>query len=429
MLSAGLWVAVLLGPAPAQEPPHLEFVHGLRARQYPDLALEYLLKLRQRPEYVKDVKLLLETAKTRLELANLEADTGKRLVIFDDARRDLEKFLKENPEHPLRADAELQAASLAALQGKTQLSKALRMDPESAQPDALKARGLLEQAGRRLQEVAARIDGQLAKYSAEDANLPKEQLDEKKSLEHARLEVELGLGVNKYDQAQTFIDRGVNKELEQRTLTVKEGMKFLEKAARRDPKDSLAWEAKAWLGRCLYETGDPRAAEKKLNEVVDEKSKDAEGGQRLARFFLLPIYLEGNRGREDPREVVIREATQWLTDYPRSATTPEGSGVRFQLAKAHAGLGLDAKTVAGPKRDHLAKARMLCKELERSENDFTDRARQLQITLIEREGGFTKPVASLPNFDDCLVRAQFEAYQIHKDAAKAKTPKEADEAR
>src|SRR6516162_4179 len=111
------------GPLPADEVPHLEFVRELRSR-YPDLALEYLNNLRQAnpPRDVAAV-IPLELAKVRLDLATTEADSGRRLDLYNKARGEFQEFLDKNPNSPLVADARLELARVTVLQGQTQLSR------------------------------------------------------------------------------------------------------------------------------------------------------------------------------------------------------------------------------------------------------------------------------------------------------------------
>src|SRR6266849_1899561 len=86
---------------PAQEPPHLEFVRGLRAHHYPDLAEKYLENLIKDPAHAEDPLLLLEMAKTRMDLAAQETNTDQRLKRYQQAEKDLEAFLTKYPMHPL----------------------------------------------------------------------------------------------------------------------------------------------------------------------------------------------------------------------------------------------------------------------------------------------------------------------------------------
>src|SRR5216684_545237 len=90
LLTAFLFIA---RPVITQELPHAEFARGLRVKQYPDLALDYLLKVKKNGGGDKDPTLLLELAATRLELAALESEINRRLVLLGQAGAELDEFL------------------------------------------------------------------------------------------------------------------------------------------------------------------------------------------------------------------------------------------------------------------------------------------------------------------------------------------------
>src|SRR5262249_18364924 len=121
--------------------------------------------------------------------------------------------------------------------------------------------------------------------------------------------------------------------------------------------------------------------------------------------------------QNDPRFVstLIGEANNWMTNYPSFARTPEGCGLRFLFAQFLQQRANDPKAPALQKDNDLARARRLLGEVEHTENDFTDRARRMKIAIIESQKGFTLPVASLPTFEDCYVRAQYEILAADKD--------------
>src|SRR3954454_22431194 len=143
------------GPARAQEAAYQEdmrFVNELRTQGYKDLALEYLQKLSKNPSPELARELPLEIAKTRLEAAGEEPDIQKRMGLYDQARVEFEKFLKENPTHARASEAKLDVAQIMVLQGRTQLSRALIQDTYDARvAEGLKARALLVEGGKRLQ--------------------------------------------------------------------------------------------------------------------------------------------------------------------------------------------------------------------------------------------------------------------------------------
>src|SRR6516164_6406865 len=131
---AVLALAALLGtaaPLPADEVPHLEFVRELRAR-YPDLALEYLNKLRQsNPSPEVAAVIPLEMAKVQLDRATGDFDTKRRLQLYQEARTQFQEFIDKNPNNLLVADARVDLARVTALQAKTQLSRALMEEDEA----------------------------------------------------------------------------------------------------------------------------------------------------------------------------------------------------------------------------------------------------------------------------------------------------------
>jgi tetratricopeptide (TPR) repeat protein len=406
----------------------MRFVNELRARHYHDLALQYLERLSKDPSPELKRELPLELAKTRLETAADEPDSGRRLAIYGQALAELQTFLKENPTHPRAGEVNLDIAQVAVLKGKTQLSRALLQDSlEARVAEGLKARASLEGAGQELRRAAADLDARLAKLP--QPRTPAERAVRKR-LEDERLRAELSVGLNLFDQAQTFLDEGKTDVLLERAKKVQEAQKVLEKVAAGDPVSPLVWQARAWLGRCQHELGDPRKARAKYLEIL-EAGRVAAEGQRLARYFRLLVIKDNPDPEEKPRAaaMIIDRAEAWVLDYPSYLNTPEGYGVRYLLAEMLLAEAENPKAPPGKRQKCLADARRLVRAIERTENDFTDRARRLKIGVIQKQGGFTRPVASLKGFEDCYVRAQFEILQMGEDARRAKDEKELEKAR
>src|SRR5262245_20323776 len=191
-----------LTPSRGEEPPYVEFVRGLRAQQMPDYALQYLEKLSLKPPPELALLLPLELAKTRMDLAQLEPNDTRKLALYAQARTELLAFLEKNPKHPLVAEANLDIARLAALQGKGQLSKARRQETtEGEKAELLKARAQFEEAGKQLAAAGERIEKQLAGYS--EPKTPEEQ-KAKQVLTQAKWQAELEQAINLLDQASTY---------------------------------------------------------------------------------------------------------------------------------------------------------------------------------------------------------------------------------
>jgi hypothetical protein len=423
--------AVLLGSgwASAQDvtlQEDLRFAKALRERHSSDLALDFLKELRKNAPPALQKELDLEIAKTELEVTADEPDSGKRLAAYGRAQAAFEKFLAENKGHPRSGEVTLDLAQVAVQRGRTQLSRALLQEtPEGRAAEGVKARELLVKAGAELKKAATVLDQQIA---AAPSATPQEQAAKKK-LENERLRAELNIGLNLFDQAQTFSKTAAeNKVLIERAGWVQKANGVLEKVAATDDTNPICWVARAWAGRCWDEYGEPKKARARFTEILDAPTRVAADGQRLARYFRLLVIKDSPEPKEKPADIIIEAGTRWLRDYPGYLKTPEGYGMRFLLAEMLAAKAEERKVPAEKAAD-LDRARKLLAAVESTENDFSDRARRLKIVIIGKQGGFTRPVAELKTFDDCFVRAQYEIMQMGEDPKKIKDPAELEKAR
>jgi tetratricopeptide (TPR) repeat protein len=416
LFALGLFGIVLscCPPLLADDVPHLDFVRGLREHHYQDLALEYLKKLSQNPPADIAPLIPLEMARTRLDLAAATLDTSQRLTYYQDATNELQGFLKNNPQSPLASGARLELARVIVLQGRTQLSKALREETKAArQAEADKARVTLESAGEQLKTVNEEIEARLAKMDNPQTDKEKK---EKAQLEVDRIRAELDRGLNYLDQRQTYIDESKEEVLRAQNDIVQQALPFFQKAADRDKNQPLCWEADAWWGRCLVYSGKPADARKRYANIISAKEKAADPGKRLAKYFLMLVMIESPLTDEKPDTVRLK-ALEWVKDYPNFLNTPEGFGVRYLLADSAVKHALSLMKPA-ERAPFFATAKTVCKELEQTENEFMHKARRLKITVIKEEGGLNQAVKDLATFDDCFIRAQFEAEMIEDDAKK-----------
>jgi hypothetical protein len=404
------------GWALAQEAPYqeeLQFVRELRARHYSDLALEYLQRLSKNapPELARELP--LEFAKTRLEAGADEPDTAKRLEQYALAQQELEKFLAQNKDHPRRAEATLDLAQVTVMRGRTQLSRALLQDtPEARSSEGAKARELLVKAGEQLKSIAAELDRQIAAAPDQAA---------KRRLQEERRRADLGLALNLFDQGSTYsATSGSDADLKARAPYFEKAQKALEQLVGGDANDPVTWQAMAWAGRCEQELGVPKKARERLERIVGVTGNPAAAeGKRLAGYFRLLVVKEAPDGKEKANDVILTEGRNWLAQYPSYARTPEGYGMRYLLAETYNDEAKQAKERTEKER-LLGLARQALREVEATENDFTDRARRLKIAIIGAQGGFTRKVEELKSFDDCFVRAQYEIMEMGDDAKKLK---------
>jgi hypothetical protein len=425
--------ALLLGGglAVGQEPAHVEdlrFVQELRKQGRSDLALEYLQVLARKNDPILARELPLEAAKTRLEAAGEEPDSAKRLVLYTEARAEFDKFLKANPNHPRAAEARLDIARVILRQGKTLLSRARMQETEAGQTaEADKARATFVEAEKQLRAVSDELKKMVANFPP--PKTPAEQAALKK-LENDSREAELEVALTVFDQAMTYLNEGNTEVAQKRGAKVGEARKALEKIAGGDESSPVTWEARAWVGRCQDELGTPKDARVTYDSILRANTRAAVRGMRLARYFQILALKE----TIDPAEkktlpaTIIDKATRWLTDYPGYVNTPEGQGIRYELAQVYLE---QAEQMKIPReRDRLLDlARRQLRAIEQTENDFTDRARRLKLNALARQKVFVRPVAELKSFEECYYRVQWEAMQMGEDAKKIKDDKELEQAR
>ena len=415
-----LTVAAVLAVAPfaaAQPEPSyvadLRFVDALRKRGDTALAMDYLQRLGKNPGPELAKELPFELAKTRLAIGAEEPDSSKRLAVYQQARGEFETFLKQNPDSPRAAEARLEIAHVAVLQGKSQLSKALAQDSLQARvSEALTARRMLADAGAQLDKAYADLEAQLQKIPATDKG-------RRKQLEADLLQAELTRAINLFDQSQTYLNTASDKELVAQIDANDRAADALQKIVDKD-SGTISWQATAWLARCQL-LGNPVKARESLTKLLSIKVTPTNAvaiadAHRLGLYFLMLLNAKNPEPADkNPAATTIAAAHQWLKSYPRHRNMPEGYGVRFLLAQALI-VEADRKGVSPEvKTKSVQEARDVLKELEHSENDFTDEARQLKITLIDKQGGFKAALEQLKTFDDCYLRSQYEIHMIAED--------------
>ncbi len=391
-----------------QEAPYtedLQFVRELRSRGYNDLAREYLDKLAKTAPAELKKELPLERALTEMEAASDEPDSNKRIALYAQAREQFQEFLRANPNHPRAAETKLDIARATTLQGKTQLSRALLEDDLAIRTaEGAKARATLVAAFNQLKQM------------------PKTP------------ETELAMALNLLDQSDTYLNTGNDVDTQESGHRIQEAKQIFDNLAKGEPTSRITWQARAWAGRCEEMLDNPNQAIKLLEAVTEATGSAAQDGKRLARYFLMLARRKLPKELPDPKATLnnylIKQAMDWLRDYRSFTNTPEGLGVQYLLAKILLEEAELPKLDGRMRENIVRQARGYLSKIERTENEFTDRAKRLKIEAMAKQGTFKKPIANLLTFEDCYVRAQYEQMQIAEDAKQFKdNPSRADEER
>jgi hypothetical protein len=403
-------------PARAEETPEtqLEFVRKLRARGYADLALEYLEGMQKNASPTLASTLLLEQARTRTALAR-NLDPERRLALVNQAREELQEFLKKNPKGPESVAVTMELARLYTFQGQAMLSQALRQDNVKAQQQmAEPAEAMFIQAGKEITAVAKLLTD-----------------------ENDRRQAKFDLAINLMDQTRTYIDLGRSDLNLKRATIVKQARDVLEEIHKEDKKSPIGIMATAWLVKCCQEGDDPQNAAMYYKSVMNQLGKSAEPAQRWARYFRME-WLPRNPTIKLPAQgkfqEVQKEAQAWLKEYPAHHKSMPGYGVRFEYANALVNEALVIKEIGKDKEGKLQAAKLkqaqdILATLNEVDNDFAEKASQLNLSLNLQRVGDKASLTDLNNFEECYLRAQVEMAQVKKvvdQLDQAKSKEEAD---
>ena len=239
--------------------------------------------------------------------------------------------------------------------------------------------------------------------------------------------------MNEFDQAQTYPlgadpTSAISKT---RNDLYAKAQKDFEAIGTKDDTNPVCWKAKAWAGRCMHMLGDFPAAKARYQQIFVADKKYADEAQRLTRYFYVLLLDELSselKAKDEDDAGIIKRAKEWIAENPGLLKSPEGYGVRFLLGKKYEDLARVEKDPAQRAAD-LTEARCYYKQVEESENDFTDRARRNKVSIIAAQPGFKGPIDQLKSFEDCYVRAQYELMEQAKEEKEAKTPEDADKVR
>jgi tetratricopeptide (TPR) repeat protein len=200
----------------------VEFLHALQDGGYPDIAVEYLKAIKDKPDAPKEIIALwdLEMSRSLRASASMAYNEEEAKRITDEAQRYLEKFIKDNPDHP---EAVKEDARWADMQGEEALRE---MQRSRGLTDAAKKAEALDKAHKLLELVRPRFVKALAKFKARLAAMPrpevrgkptppqKKQLEAIAAAEEQVIETELKVALADFYLALTIADSNSPKRKE-----------------------------------------------------------------------------------------------------------------------------------------------------------------------------------------------------------------------
>ncbi|HWY86811.1 MAG TPA: hypothetical protein VNX28_08800 [Gemmataceae bacterium] len=392
----------------------VEFIHRLRSKGYNDLALEHIDKLKADPALASVIE--LERARTLLAMAR-QKDPAQRPPVFAAALAELEAFVRKNPSGPAGAQGRLEIARLAAYQGQTLLTRALR---EEDTVIAKKAEQQFIQAGQELGAAVKVLADVVAGYKSSS----KDKGDQvKQQLVQDLLQARFDRARNFVDQALTYIDTSSDVDNRKRAEMIdqaKQAFKLI--AIDGGPVGLLA---SAWLVKVNLEGQDPTESEKHRKRVMEQTGPAAQPAQRLAKLFYMQGVMKNPTIKLDPLKkykLIEDKGKEWLASYPTQHNTLEGLSVRFELAQA---MFLEAQAMAKDGKGApsaaamaiLSQAQKHFTAIGESDSSFAEKAKGYNVNISVIKLGEGTTAADLKDFENCYLKAQVEIFKMRKVAA------------
>ena len=409
--------------------PYLEFVQGLRDRQYFDTAIIYLDSLKDRKNVPQEVKQVIpyEKAVTLLRSSQFSQNPETQSQLLDQAQAYLEQFIKNSPRHELVASANTELARI--LLGKAQVliwksrSPANKENRLKFQQDARK---LIAQAKEIFQKAHDAYKKQWESFGVYIPEDEKEKRAARKKVEGLYMRSQLDLATCTYEDAQTY-DRG-SKEFKDK---LKAASLEFEKVHSKYRSQYAGLYARTMQGKCFEEQDDIRKALGIYDELLSHPGKSP-GLIKLQNQVLHFRLICLNHDSRKDYQLVIQEATDWLKRHARESRSQIGLGIRWELARAQEALATDRNTPEAEKGRLLRQALENVRQINRYSGPYKDVSRsaiQRILVLLDREPGDPKDFDSAFGTANSLLEQVGPLREKLKAAEKTKDKKKIQDAK
>lgn len=324
---------MLMNPAGGAE-PYKEFLDGLRARGYNDIALYYLEQIEQDAGAPAEIRRIApyERAMTLLRGTNLTRKPDERAAQLEEAAKLFEQFVQANPNDPRSADADSRRATIF-------LDRARVLVWQSQSPDSESRRDELQNQARDLIDRARGIyEAAHNKFKAEFDKFPVYIPDSERAQQEARRKAELGyitaridLAKCMYERAQTFPPGSPDRQ-----NSLKQAALEFEKIHEAYRSLAAGLIAYLWQGKCFEEMDEIGKALGIYNELLGHDAGSSPTLKSLQSQALQFRLICLNHPQRNDFQVVVQEASEWLNDRSNAGElrTRAGLGIRWERVRA-----------------------------------------------------------------------------------------------
>ena len=302
-----------------------EFADGLRTRGYYDLALDYLDEWRQAKDTPADFRLALDFLEGRvlIEAASHDNDPEVARDKLDRARTKIEKFVKDNPDHPDVTDALIALANLLYERGRTEVIFASEAKtPADKEGRMVTARKFFGNAREAFGKAIERLD---TKFSAYPKFIPAEDPRrlERERVRGSMIQAELQREIVNYDEAETEPTGSPRRE-----ELLGQALAAFEDLYKKYRTQMAGLTARMWQGKVFEEQGKLGEAMGIYKELLDHPDPSLRALQRQVDYFRIIVM-----SKREEYALAADECNRWLAMFPKDRRSYEALGVQTELAK------------------------------------------------------------------------------------------------
>ncbi|QDT45066.1 hypothetical protein Pan241w_51830 [Gimesia alba] len=370
-------ILTFVTPSFAEE-QYLEFIEGLRDKNYHDTALDYLNQIEADKETPKEIRELIpfERAMTLMMFSRTQKLPQDQEETLNQALAQLELFTKQSPNHPKAGTANTERGKIILEKAEVEVRKAQTSDQVKKKEAQTAARKLVAQA-RAIFQKAYNLHEKT--WKSFPATFIDKQKEPEKYAARARAEIQfmsaqLDLAQCTYEEAQTY-DRGsadFNRLL-------KKASEEYAKIHERYRSQVGGLYARMWQGKCFEEQGELGRALGIYNELLGHPGKSQPIKQLKDNILQFRLICLNDEKKKD-YQLVINEAEQWLKENRSRSRTAIGQGITWELARAQEALA----NVEGTKKSDQERILRQALTNARFVNAFRGKYRDVSRLMVGR---------------------------------------------
>ncbi len=354
----------------------LNFVHALLDKGYADVAIDYLNDLKKSNALSGDASVTFDFEMSRcLRTAAKQAYSPEIAAEqMKEAKECIDRFLKEQPNHPKAIEAVVWWASFATDEAMKHLEAARepKLAKDKKDAELALARAALEDARPRLLQAAEKFKNQMGSARGKKV---REELDAKwqSTLFQAIL--------CNYYLAQTYADPKDPKRLQVLDKTQRE----FDDIFQHNRTSDMGLLAHYWQGKTAMEQGDLDLAKDIFDEVLApfEIGTPEPLGREAASLYTQAKQLRLEITAQESIKTFVTEARTWREQFRKTLQKTEGyQGISLALAKTL--LAQADRTVGGEKGKLQAEAEKIIDEMTRVPGSYQAAARAMYRAKVRR---------------------------------------------